>query len=113
MDNSLILEFSTREEAMDALTVINAMAAAWWAGQGYTVQDGQLVGKNAATGQDEPDAQKTTKWADIQESQDGTFYFPSLSNDARFQDWRDYLPEGVSLPEDKVFPPEWAPAAEE
>lgn len=98
--HNMILEFATRPEAEFALQVINQIAAAWWQAQGYTVIDGQLVGKNAATGEDMPDACRTLSWAEIEEG-DGTYFFPSPSSDPRFVDWRDYLPEGVTMPEDK------------
>ena len=107
MDGSLILEFQTLEDAQTALAVINQIAAAWWQSQGFTVEDGELVGKNAKTGEDAPDKARTTTWDIVQESPDGTFYFSSLSNDLRFVDWRDYLPEGVVMPDDIECPVEW------
>lgn len=103
----LIIEFPTQSEAQAALDAINAVAAAWWVQQGYTVQDGQLIGKNAKTGQDAPDAQHTTIWAEIAESPDGTFYFSSLSNDARFPDWKQYVPGSDGWTE-KELPAQWA-----
>lgn len=109
MDNNTIIEFSTQLEAETGLAIVNQIAAAWWQSQGYTVIDGELVGKNAATGQDEPTATKTETWDIVKESPDGTFYFTSPATDARFVDWRSYLPEGVSMPEDKGFPIEWTP----
>ncbi len=108
MDKLLILEFATQTEAETGLSIINQIASAWWQSQGYTVINGELVGKNAATGQDDPTATKTETWDVVKESPDGTFYFTSPSTDTRFVDWRNYLPEGVKLPEDKIFPIEWA-----
>lgn len=108
MDQYLILEFQTEAEAQAALAVINQIAAQWWAAQGYTVDNGTLIGRNAASGNDEPEKQRTTTWAEITESPEGTFYFPSLSNDPRFADWRDYLPHGVTMPPDKALPDVWA-----
>ncbi len=101
MDGYLILEFDTQDAAQTALEIIDAVAAQWWAGQGYTVENGELIGRNAKTGQDAPDKTRTTTWAEITESPDGTFYFPSLSNDPRFVDWREYLPDGTDMPEDR------------
>ena len=107
MDQYLILEFASEDEAQTTLDVVNQIAAAWWTQQGYTVENGALIGKNAAKGTDEPGKQRTTAWAEIKESPDGTFYFPSLSNDPRFADWRDYLPQGVNSGTEKEFPAVW------
>ena len=109
MDNNTIIEFSTQQDAETGLAIVNQIASAWWQSQGYTVIDGELVGKNAATGQDEPEATKTKTWDIVKESPDGTFYFTSPATDARFVDWRSYLPKGVTMPEDKAFPTEWIP----
>lgn len=104
----------TKEQVEHDLAVINQIAAAWWADQGYTVvetSEGRaIVGKNAATGEDNPEA-LTTSWAEpapvdytINEETrevipaDGTLWCaPSPSSDARFALWRDYLPEGVVI----------------
>lgn len=105
------LEFKTEKEAQIALAVINEIAAAWWAAQGYVVEDvngqKQLIGKNAKTGEDMPDKARTTTWAEIEKSPDGTFYFPSPVNNPKFVNWRDYLQDGLTFPSDKVFPEEW------
>lgn len=87
----LILEFQTQQEAEQCLAAINGLAAQWWTQQGYTVEDGILIGKNSKTGLDNPSAQGTTTWDDVKESPDGTFYFLSLSNDARFPNWKEFL----------------------
>lgn len=102
MDRYLI--FDTEQEAQDALDIINQIASSWWASQGYTVINGELVGKNASTGLDEPEKARTTTWANIVPVQDG-YGFYSLSNDARFVDWRDYLPDGVTFPDDIEYTP--------
>lgn len=99
MDGYLILEFQSRPEAETALSVINELAARWWAAQGYKVEAGTLIGKNAASGADEPDKARTTTWAEIQESPEGTFWFPSPDNDPRYAGWREYLPEGAPMPD--------------
>jgi hypothetical protein len=109
-----ILEFETQEQAQSALAVINKIAAGWWASQGFDVVDDEtspsgkkVIGVSAKTGEPRPDAQGTTTWATIEESPVGTFYFTTLTDDPRFVDWRDYLPEGVQMPEDKPYPEEW------
>jgi len=59
--------------------------------QGYQVVDGDVVGKNAKTGQDAPAAQKTTTWGTPVELTDGRMAVAS---------YRDYLArevEGVPL----------------
>lgn len=105
----LILEFDTKEEAQEALSAINGLAAQWWMQQGYTVEDGALVGKNAKTGLDSPGAQRTTTWDEVKESPDGTFYFSSLSNDERFPNWKQFLADigFTAIGVEKQFPVEW------
>ena len=108
MDNYLILSFPTKAQAETCLKAINSLAAQWWQSQGYTVVDGQLVGKNAATGQDEPESAKTITWGVVKESPDGTFYLPSLRNDPRFIDGLEMLPADVQgLYEERTFPDAW------
>lgn len=107
MDGHLIIEFATKEQADFCVTVINQLAAAYWQAQGYTVVDGQLVGKNAATGEDMPDAAKTSTWDIPKQSPDGTWYITSPAVDTHFAAWRDRLPEGVVFPVDKQLPTEW------
>jgi len=91
--------------------VVNQIVVAWWVANGYTVvesTDGwELIGRNAFTGLDEPEKTRTITWDTIKESPDGTWYFSSLSNDPRFVDWRDYLPDSVSMPNDKAMSIEW------
>lgn len=102
-----ILEFDTQEEAENALDAVNEIVLNWFADHGFTVDEDGVVGKNAATGQDAPLACRTTTWANIQESPDSTFYFASPSDDARFTGWRDYIPEGATMPDDKDMPDDW------
>lgn len=109
MDEYLILEFPTQESAEQGLYIINLIAVAYWQSQGYTVIEGQLIGKNSLTGEDMPDSAKTITWDTVKQSPDGTFYFTSPIVDEKFSAWRERLPEGVVLPEDKVFPVEWIP----
>lgn len=85
MDESLIVEFSSVTDAQTSLDSINAQILQLLQGDGYTVIDNAVIGKNAATGQDDPTAVKTSTWAIIQQSPDNTFYFSSPHNDLRFE----------------------------
>jgi hypothetical protein len=65
-----------------------------------------VIGK--CKGTDNPKAARTTTWAEIQTSPDGT-YISSLSNDPRFCDWKDYWSQ-AGLPdcyEEIELPAEW------
>lgn len=112
MDKHLIIEFPTQAESEQGLSIINMIAAAYWQSQGYTVIDGQLIGKNAATGLDMPDSAKTITWDEVKKSPDNTFYFTSPRIDEKFIAWRELLPDGVTMPSDKIFPIEWMPVSE-
>ncbi len=109
----MILEFNTKQDALSVLTLINNIAAGWWQSQGYTVyqENGQnvLVGKNAKTGNDEPDKATTLTWATIEESPEGTFYFSDPASNPNFENWKDHVPENVTLPDyvAKKAPQEW------
>ena len=113
----LILEFGTRDRAQACLDAINIMAAGWGTAQGYTIVNAddhpERVGKNAANGQERMDACRTTTWAEIRESPDGTFYFPSPLNNPHFSDWQNKLPEGTDRGIEKMFPALWAPLKDE
>ncbi len=112
MDGNLILEFQTKSQAEMGLAVINAIAAAWWQSQGYTVINNQLIGKNAATGEDMPEAARTITWDTVKQSPDNTWYISSPASNPNFVNWRDHIPQGVQMPADKVFPAEWIPNQE-
>ena len=111
MDKYLI---GTLPDVQHDLYIINEVAAMWWASQGYTViqtpQGKAVVGKNAQTGEDNPEG-VTTTW-DIPKPVNFTYdeqtgeqipdagtewYIADPASDARFVDWRDYVPEGVTL----------------
>ena len=108
-----ILEFNNTHAAQTALDAVNEVAAAWWAGQGYTVVDDakspsgkRVIGKNALTGEDEPNKMGTLTWDEVKERIDGTFYFTSPADKPQFSKWRDHLPPGLAagMPNDKDFP---------
>lgn len=104
----------TLEQVQHDLAIINEVAAAWWSSQGYTIiqteQGKAVVGKNALTGEDNPDA-LTTTWAEIMPVDfttdeetgaitpvEGTlWHIPSPTGDQRFYLWRDYLPENTEI----------------
>lgn len=89
MDKHLIL-IGAQNQIESDLQAIDAIAAAYWIEQGYTVIADDLIGKNALTGEDMIDAQKTTTWDEIKEH-DGQYWIWSLSNDDRFSEWKERL----------------------
>lgn len=110
MDEYLILEFETKETGEACLGSLNQVAAHYFASLGYTIKQGvegiAVVGKNSRTREDNPNG-LTTSWDELKESPDATFYFSSPTSDPRFKDWRDYMPEGIYLGEEKSFPQSW------
>lgn len=107
MEQYLILEFQNRQAAEYCLAMIDNMASDFWVAEGYLVIDGELVGKNAATGQDMPGATRTLSWDVVRESPEGTFYFSSLRNDTRVTAGADRLPAEVFGFIERVFPEAW------
>ena len=77
MDEYLIFEFSTIGQAQTCLDEVDALIAQHQQNSGYTVVNGDIIGKNEQTGADAPTAQKTVTWDEIKTSPDGTFYFSS------------------------------------
>lgn len=111
MDGNLILEFPTEAQAAFGLGVINGIAAGWWQSQGYTVINNQLIGKNAATGQDMPESARTITWDTVKQSPDNTWYISSPASNPNFINWRDHIPQGVTMPADKPIPESWIQTA--
>jgi len=110
MDGFLIVVCKTKQNAETVLTALNSLAAVWWQSQGYTVINDQLIGKNAATGKDEPDSARTITWDTVKESPDKTFYFTSTSNSPQFKDALSMLPAEVqALYTEIEMPAEWMP----
>ena len=110
----MILEFTTQQEAATCLAFINQLAADYWTERGYTVieENGvkQLIGKNAATGADEPNAQRTLSWDTVKQSPDNTFYFATLTG-TPYAGAMEQLAENFTYVE-KAIPAEWFPAPE-
>lgn len=102
-----ILEFTTKAEADAALAFIKQLAIDYFTQLGYTIINGELIGKNAKTGNDEPDAPRTTHWDIAQESPDGTWYFRSLTG-TRFAGAMDDLAANFTFTE-RELPAEWMP----
>lgn len=107
MDQPLILEFTTRQQADDCLIAVNQIAAAFWESQGYTVIEGRLIGKNVATGMDDLNAAQTITWDTVKESAAGTFYFQSLRSDPRFVDGMNQIPQEIFGYTEKTLPIDW------
>lgn len=115
MVGNVILEFDTLQKAQTCLYIINQLAAAYWASEGYTVLDTPkgkaLVGKNAATGEDMPDSAKTITWDVVQVSPNKTYYFNDPAQREQFSKWEEralemgYVFDGVR----KEFPIAWLP----
>ena len=110
LDNYIILEFASEKSAQKCLYVINQLAAAYWASEGYTVLDTPqgkaLVSKNAATGEDMPNSVLTTTWDVVQVSPNKTYYFNDPAQREQFSKWEEralevgYVFDGVR----KEFP---------
>jgi hypothetical protein len=113
MEQRIILEFTNKKSAEICLYVINQLAAAYWESEGYTVTETPegkaLVGKNALTGEDMLNNEKTITWDKVKTSPDGTFYFSDPAQRTQFSEWKEraeatgYVLDGVSKP----YPPEW------
>lgn len=110
MDGYLIYELATELEAETMLGAINAMASQYWLEQGYTVTNGELIGKK--NGVDNPAAARTITWDNVKTSPDNTFYFSSLSNDTKFQNGTQQLIDAGFIFAEKQFPVEWQPVEE-
>lgn len=99
VDGHLILTGTLADIDHD-LAIINDIAAAWWASQGYTVTQTPgglaVVGKNFRTGEDDMHA-LTTSWDTPQMDENGLWFIADPAGDPRFVDWRDYIPDGVNL----------------
>lgn len=72
MDN--YLTFDSKAKAEQAQREVFAEIANKYEGVGYTVINGEIVGKNNA-GVDQLDAQRTTAWATVKDDKDGNFSF--------------------------------------
>jgi hypothetical protein len=109
MEQFIILNFPSKAQAEYCLWRINQMAATYWVEQGYTVINGELIGRNALTGEDMPDSARTISWDTVKQSPDKTFYFSSLSNDPRFAKGMEQLPADLLGFTEMEFPAAWVP----
>lgn len=81
MDQSLVFIFSDQPTAQSFLDAAFALYAAQKQAEGYEFTDGVVIGKNAATGENMPAAQGTTKVGDVLTAPDGTVYVMQLPDD--------------------------------
>lgn len=97
----MIIMKGTLADVQHDLAIINQVAAVFWAEQGYTVidtpQGKAVVGKNAATGEDNHEALTTTWAVPAQDEVEGYWYIVDPASDPRFVDWRDRVPQDVFL----------------
>ena len=104
MSDAFVLKFPTQDLAQAALDAVNVALSQLYAAQGYGVDGEGVIGKNVKTGLDAPEAQKTIRWDTVKQSTsllEWWFYSPVC--DERFTDWRDYLPDGIDMPQDDTF----------
>ena len=108
-----VINVQTHQEISQISFAVNQLAANWKEGQGATVirdDNGnaiQVVGKNAATGEDAPNKTGTTAWDIPRQAPDGSWYIIDPANDPRFVDWRQYIPPGITIPEAVPMPESW------
>lgn len=94
MDEPLILDFSSFESANNCLLKITQIVFKYFEDLGYEVKQENI-------------------WDEVKPSPDKTFYFSSPTSDLRFKDWRDYMPKGVYLGEEKPMPTHWIKQSED
>lgn len=104
-----IINFTSESEATTALGIVNLIATSWWPTVGYTLYNAgdhmELIGKKR--GVDAPESQRTVTWDVVREAPDGTYFFYSPINDPDFSDWRDHIPQGITIPDDIDLPEGW------
>ena len=105
----------TQAAAQHALDLIEqVLAPTHFSTLGYTIIDngGELavVAKDAATGQDATGS-LTTCWDHLKTAPDGRSWFYSPTDDLRFFEWKDRLPEGIVLDIEEIeLPPDFLPS---
>ena len=116
----LILEWATKEEADKGLEFINQLAIMYHIEIGETViadpdspTGKKIVSRRASNGELRPDACGTKTWDSVKESPDGTFYIASPAVKPQYVNWRDRIPPGVVMPDDKEYPDAWNVVEEE
>ena len=108
MDRPLVLIAKEGFTASEILAYIDLLATNYWELKGYAINEGITSMRGGIPA---PEAARTTTWATIETAPDSTEYFSSLSNDSRFQNWKDYwinagFPgayEELELPEEWVI----------
>ena len=106
----------TTAAAQADLDAFHQLCRQWWPTQGYAVDADGVIPKNAATGEDEPDCQRTTCWDTLHpDPTDPTkSWWASPTPDPRFDEWNLHLAaSGYTLQCVEItMPPEWASNAE-
>lgn len=90
VDEYLIIK-GPQQDCADDLAAFEALAAQWWPTQGNPVVDGGVIPRNAATGELDYTAARTTAWDHIKMAPDGEYWWYSPSSNAMFSQWKEYL----------------------
>lgn len=103
----IYLIFKTQEDAEAALNQINAKVRQAVANYNpQAIDEGGILPRNAATGQLEPNATRTSSWAIAQQRLDGKWCFPKITQDYHpLFAGVDFL-EGITCTEEE-YSPEW------
>lgn len=113
------LVFETEGEAWAAEGAISNRARVLYAAQGYGVDEhGAIIGKNALTGELEPDAQRTVRYAIPWQRPDGRWVIPHPEGqaaaqvviDAQGTKVKDYVMQDLSGAVIEEFDPVLSPA---
>lgn len=100
--------FPTLPQAEAAVTQMNSVMTSVAVAHGFVAVPGGVVGKNAATGEDDPTATLTSTWATPEETADHQWAIPSCRT--RFPTSYPQIEDAANLPEPEevVFAPEEA-----
>lgn len=116
VDGNLLILHGDTAAAQADLDAFHALCRQWWPTQGYDVDAGGVIPKNAATGEDEPDCQRTTCWDTLKPdpTDPGKSWWISPTPDLRFYDWKTYLAAtGYTLQCAEItMPAEWQETGE-
>lgn len=104
----MILEYTNASDALEAIDIMKQIIIEKRQEQGYQVQDGAIVGKNAKTGADALDKEKTEEWDVVRESPDGTVFF-NTPKEFQTQEWKQaYDNKGGATYNERSKPSSWA-----